>query len=72
MALGLYFLRLPENFAVALSLLTICGINIIYAVLLWRDYLETVKEYKGLIDAEKELREIKKRLQETSTSGAGS
>ncbi len=61
-ALGIYFLRISESFTVTLTLLILCGINVLYAVLLWRDYATTVKKYRDLINAEAELEQIKRKV----------
>jgi len=68
-ALGLYFIQLPENFITSLSLLTLCWINILYALLLWRDYAKTVEKYRYLVDAEKEMEIIKQKVREMETHG---
>lgn len=70
-ALGIYFLRIPESFTVTLSLLILCGINVLYAILLWKDYAKTVRKYKDLIAAEAELREIKQRVEELDVQKNG-
>lgn len=59
-ALSLHFIHTPQNFPAALSLLTISGVNILYSLLLWRDYSKTVRRHKGLIEAREELEKIKR------------
>jgi len=69
-ALGFYFMRIPENFIASLSLLVLCGINVLYAFLLWRDYAKTVEKYRYLVEAEKDLEKIKEEVRELETYGA--
>jgi len=63
-------MRIPENFIASLSLLVLCGINVLYAFLLWRDYAKTVEKYRYLVEAEKDLEKIKEEVRELEAHGS--
>ena len=55
LALGFYFINIPENFMAASSLLALCVINVLYAFFLWKDYSRMRKRYGKLMEIEKRL-----------------
>jgi len=54
-ALSFYFINIPETFMAAASLLVLCAINVLYALLLWKDYSEMREKYGKLMEIEKRL-----------------
>ena len=55
LVLGLCFV-VPENFMAATPLLALCATNLLYALLLWKDYSKMCERYGKLTEIEEELK----------------
>ena len=57
LVLSFHFINIPETFMAATALLILCAINVLYALLLLKDYSEMRERYEKLMEIEKRLRE---------------
>ena len=55
LVLSFHFINIPETFMAATALLILCAINVLYALLLLKDYSEMRERYGKLMEIEKRL-----------------